>query len=96
MLWPLWLYMLLKEIFVYQTVDSDKPVKASVNSYKRLGPAGLALHYANIISQIDTLVSSWLHLTSIIVALLLLFCALLSLFLLLTFVIVQEYHLLIY
>ncbi|XP_008799192.1 protein PSK SIMULATOR 1 [Phoenix dactylifera] len=41
----------------FGSADSDKPVKASVNSHKRLGPAGLALHYANIISQIDTLVS---------------------------------------
>ncbi|KAA3453697.1 Ikzf5 [Gossypium australe] len=35
----------------------DKPVKASVSSHKKLGSAGLALHYANIITQIDTLVS---------------------------------------
>lgn len=35
----------------------DQPVKKSVNNHQRLGSAGLALHYANIISQIDTLVS---------------------------------------
>ncbi|XVF37252.1 hypothetical protein REPUB_Repub19eG0130600 [Reevesia pubescens] len=37
--------------------DGDKPVKGSVSSHKKLGSAGLALHYANIITQIDTLVS---------------------------------------
>ncbi|KAE8683396.1 Surfeit locus protein 5 subunit 22 of Mediator complex [Hibiscus syriacus] len=41
----------------FGTADSDKSVKGSVNSHKRLGTAGLALHYANIITQIDTLVS---------------------------------------
>ncbi|KAJ0969518.1 hypothetical protein J5N97_022395 [Dioscorea zingiberensis] len=37
--------------------DGDKPVKGSFNTHQRLGSAGLALHYANIITQIDTLVS---------------------------------------
>ncbi|XP_031247138.1 uncharacterized protein LOC116104852 [Pistacia vera] len=37
--------------------DGDKPVKGSPSSQKKLGSAGLALHYANIITQIDTLVS---------------------------------------
>lgn len=32
-------------------------VKGSHNNYPKLGPAGLALHYATIITQIDTLVS---------------------------------------
>ncbi|OVA01527.1 Protein of unknown function DUF668 [Macleaya cordata] len=41
----------------FSSADSDKPVKGSLNSHPRLGPAGLALHYANIITQIDTLVS---------------------------------------
>lgn len=33
--------------------DGDKPLKGS---HSKLGSAGLALHYANIITQIDTLV----------------------------------------
>ncbi|XP_020572696.1 uncharacterized protein LOC110019399 [Phalaenopsis equestris] len=42
---------------VFGSSDGDKPVKGSIASNRRLGPAGLALHYANIITQIDTLVS---------------------------------------
>ncbi|TYI83107.1 hypothetical protein E1A91_D05G268500v1 [Gossypium mustelinum] len=41
----------------FGSAGGDKPVKASVSSHKKLGSAGLALHYANIITQIDTLVS---------------------------------------
>ncbi|TYI92607.1 hypothetical protein E1A91_D02G082200v1 [Gossypium mustelinum] len=41
----------------FGAADGDKPVKGSVSSHKKLGTAGLALHYANIITQIDTLVS---------------------------------------
>lgn len=44
-------------IFACDLADGDKPVKGSVSSHKKLGSAGLALHYANIITQIDTLVS---------------------------------------
>ncbi|KAJ9675259.1 hypothetical protein PVL29_024281 [Vitis rotundifolia] len=41
----------------FATADGDKPIKGSTNNHKKLGNAGLALHYANIITQIDTLVS---------------------------------------
>ncbi|KAG6737902.1 hypothetical protein POTOM_059433 [Populus tomentosa] len=40
----------------FGSADGDRPVKSPLN-HKKLGPAGLALHYANIITQIDTLVS---------------------------------------
>lgn len=45
-------------IFSHDHVVDGKQVKGSFNGHQRLGPAGLALHYANIITQIDTLVSS--------------------------------------
>ncbi|KAK1266460.1 hypothetical protein QJS04_geneDACA009162 [Acorus gramineus] len=40
----------------FGSADVDQPVK-SFTTCQRLGSAGLSLHYANIISQIDTLVS---------------------------------------
>jgi hypothetical protein len=41
----------------FGSADDDKPVKGSQSNQKKLGSAGLALHYANIITQIDTIVS---------------------------------------
>ncbi|XP_057973315.1 protein PSK SIMULATOR 1 [Malania oleifera] len=49
------LYLEIHDAF--SSADGDKPVKGSLNNHRKLGSAGLALHYANIIAQIDTLVS---------------------------------------
>lgn len=40
--------------------DGCEPADESPSSHQRLGPSGLALHYANIVIQIDTLVSDYL------------------------------------
>ncbi|XP_068490185.1 protein PSK SIMULATOR 1 isoform X1 [Phaseolus vulgaris] len=49
------LYLEIHEAF--GSSDTDKQGKDSQSNHKNLGSAGLALHYANIITQIDTLVS---------------------------------------
>ncbi|XP_028771465.1 uncharacterized protein LOC114728689 isoform X2 [Neltuma alba] len=41
----------------FGTADRQKPAIVYVNNRQRLGPSGLALHYANIVLQIDTLVA---------------------------------------
>lgn len=50
-------YLHLEIHEAFGSADTDKCVKGSQNNHKKLGSAGLALHYANIITQIDTLVS---------------------------------------
>uniref|UniRef100_A0A5B7BCX0 DUF3475 domain-containing protein n=1 Tax=Davidia involucrata TaxID=16924 RepID=A0A5B7BCX0_DAVIN len=45
-----------KEIHtVFGNADDDKPSIGSLSIQQRLGPAGLSMHYANIIIQIDTI-----------------------------------------
>ncbi|KAG6626883.1 protein PSK SIMULATOR 1-like isoform X2 [Carya illinoinensis] len=41
----------------FGSADDDKLVKGQHSNHKKLGSAGLALHYAGIIAQIDTIVS---------------------------------------
>ncbi|KAG5563668.1 hypothetical protein RHGRI_000012 [Rhododendron griersonianum] len=40
---------------VFGSADCDKPAGGSLVNQQRLGPSGLALHYANIVIQIDTI-----------------------------------------
>jgi hypothetical protein len=40
------------------TADDSIQDKESVSNPARLGPAGLSLHYANVVMQIDNLVSA--------------------------------------
>lgn len=42
---------------VFGSADCDKPAGGSLVNQPRLGPSGLALHYANIVIQIDTIVA---------------------------------------
>lgn len=51
--------MLMTKYLLVLTVDGDKEVVGSLSRQQRLGSAGLALHYANVITQIDTLVTSF-------------------------------------
>ncbi|KAI4383542.1 hypothetical protein MLD38_009368 [Melastoma candidum] len=49
-------FLLLEIHSIFGSAESYEQSKAS-SSHQKLGPAGLSLHYANIILQIDTLVS---------------------------------------
>ncbi|KAJ6830170.1 uncharacterized protein M6B38_355150 [Iris pallida] len=49
------LHLEIQEAF--GSADGVKPVKRSINRHQRLGSAGLALHYANVVNQINNLVS---------------------------------------
>jgi len=44
-------------VYRWAPADSHKPLTGHTSNRQRLGPAGLALHYANIVLQIDTIVS---------------------------------------
>ncbi|KAJ0040918.1 hypothetical protein Pint_27467 [Pistacia integerrima] len=56
-------FLLLEMHIAFGSTDADhSPFKGSISIHQRLGPAGLALHYANIVMQIDTLVSYSSHL----------------------------------
>ncbi|OMP01141.1 hypothetical protein COLO4_12131 [Corchorus olitorius] len=50
-------YLILEIHYAFGSSEYQISAKGSVSNHQRLGPAGLALHYANIIMQIDTLAS---------------------------------------
>ncbi|XP_044470129.1 protein PSK SIMULATOR 1-like [Mangifera indica] len=51
-------FLLLEMHDAFGSSDADHiPFKGSMSNHQRLGPAGLALHYANLVMQIDTLVA---------------------------------------
>ncbi|XP_068482731.1 protein PSK SIMULATOR 1-like isoform X2 [Phaseolus vulgaris] len=51
------LFLHLEIINVFGNTDDHEPSIGHMSNCQRLGPAGLALHYANIVRQIDTLVT---------------------------------------
>ncbi|XP_007048589.2 PREDICTED: uncharacterized protein LOC18611985 isoform X1 [Theobroma cacao] len=50
-------YLILEIHYAFGSAEYQVSAKGSVSNHQRLGPAGLALHYANIVMQIDTLVA---------------------------------------
>ncbi|XVE86435.1 hypothetical protein DITRI_Ditri18aG0034000 [Diplodiscus trichospermus] len=50
-------YLILEIHYAFGSDEYHISAKGSVNGHQRLGPAGLALHCANIVMQIDTLVA---------------------------------------
>ncbi|KAK7358759.1 hypothetical protein VNO77_00698 [Canavalia gladiata] len=50
-------YLHLEINNAFGSADDHKPLIHTISNRQRLGPAGLALHYANIVIQIDTLVA---------------------------------------
>ncbi|KAE8701083.1 hypothetical protein F3Y22_tig00110548pilonHSYRG00158 [Hibiscus syriacus] len=50
-------YLILEIQYAFGSNEYQISAEGSVSSRQRLGPAGLALHYANIIMQIDTIVA---------------------------------------
>ncbi|XVF16889.1 hypothetical protein REPUB_Repub10bG0070100 [Reevesia pubescens] len=50
-------YFILEIHYAFGSDEYQISAKGSVSGHQRLGPAGLSLHYANVIMQIDTLVA---------------------------------------
>ncbi|XP_065874102.1 protein PSK SIMULATOR 1 [Euphorbia lathyris] len=50
-------FLLLEMHDIFGSADGDVATKAYLNNQEILGPAGLSLHYANVVMQIDTLVA---------------------------------------
>ncbi|ESW09798.1 hypothetical protein PHAVU_009G156900 [Phaseolus vulgaris] len=50
-------FLLLEMSNAFGNTDSHKPLTGHTSNRLRLGPAGLALHYANVVLQIDTIVA---------------------------------------
>ncbi|KAJ0233878.1 Protein PSK SIMULATOR 3 [Hirschfeldia incana] len=57
-------FLLLEIHNIFGGADDQQGKKGATDHDRRLGPAGLALHYANIIMQIDTLVARASSITS--------------------------------